>query len=106
MAEITKPWLPTVNAQAVARNPEHWPAQVEGFLSCGYGGEQTRLSEERKRDPSGQEHAPPRYCYELAVAWCGKIDDFVSDYFLLPRGSFRDSAVDRSAKDLTPKGKA
>lgn len=103
MAEITKPFLPTVNKAAVQRNPEHWPAQVEGFLGCGYGGEKTRLDEERRRDPSGQEHAPPRYCYELSMAWCEKIDAFISDYFLLPRGSFRDSAVDASAKNLKPK---
>ena len=104
MTEITKPWLPVVNAPAVARNQTHWPAQVEGFLSCGYGGQATREFEEKRRSPDGAEHAPPRYCYELAVAWCDRIDEFVSAYFLLPRGSFRDSAVDRSAKDLTPKG--
>jgi hypothetical protein len=104
MSEITKPWLPVVNAPAVARNPEHWPTQIEGFLGCGYGGQLTREGEEARRDPSGQEHAPPRYCYQLAAAWCDRIDEFVSAYFLLPRGSFRDSALDRSAKDLTPKG--
>jgi len=104
MTEITKPFLPQVNASAVQRNPIHWPDQVQGFLACGYGGEKTRLEEERKRDPSGQEHAPPHYCYQLAQAWCEKIDVFVSDYFILPRGSFRDSAVDRSAKDKTQKG--
>lgn len=101
---VEKPFLPTVNASAVQRNPEHWPAQVAGFLACGYGGETTRLEEEKRRDPSGQEHAPPRYCYELAVAWCGKIDDFESAYFIMPRGSFRDSGLDRSAKDKAPKG--
>lgn len=101
MGAITPPFLPTVDARAVQRNPEHWPAQVEGFLECGYGGEKTRLAEERKRDPSGQEHAPPRYCYELAMAWAQKIDLFVTDYFILPKGSFRDSALDRSAKDKT-----
>jgi hypothetical protein len=94
---------PVVNQAVVRRNPEHWPEQVKGFLEVGYGGEQTRLTEERRRDPSGAEHAPPHYCYKLAVAWCDKIDEFVSDYFLLPRGSFRDSAVDRSAKDAQPK---
>lgn len=103
MSEVPKPFHPVVNAPAVQRNPEHWPAQVQGFLQCGYGGEQTRLDEERKRSPDGSEHAPPYYCYQLAKAWCEKIDAFVSDYFLLPRGSFRDSALDRSAKDLTPK---
>jgi hypothetical protein len=106
MTEITKPFLPVVNEPAVKRNPEHWPAMVSGFLACGYGGEKTRIEEERKRDPSGQEHAPPHYCYQLAVAWCGKIDDHESAYFLMPRGSFRDSALDRSAKGLAPKGGA
>lgn len=101
MSEIIKPWLPQVDARAVQRNPEHWPACVEGFLGAGYGGEKTRLEEERRRDPSGQEHAPPRYCYELSVAWCDKIDGFIADYFILPKGSFRDSALDRSAKDKT-----
>ena len=103
---IPKPYAPTVNPSAVQRNPEHWPAQVQGFLEAGYGGETTRLTEERRRDPSGQEHAPPRYCYQLAEAWCLKIDGFVSDYYLLPRGSFRDSALDRSAKDKAQKGGA
>jgi len=92
---IPKPFLPVVNAPAVNRNPEHWPAQVEGFLQVGYGGEKTRVAEERKRSPDGQEHAPPRYCYDLSVAWCEKIDEFVSAYFLLPKGSFRDSALDK-----------
>jgi hypothetical protein len=106
MAAITKPFLPTVNAPAVQRNPEHWPEQVKGFLEVGYGGQLTRETEERRRDPSGQEHAPPHYCYKLAVAWCDKIDEHESAYFLMPKGSFRDSALDRSAKNLTPKGGA
>jgi hypothetical protein len=104
--EIPKIFCPVVNASAVQRNPAHWPEQVEGFLATGYGGEKTRLEEEKRHSPDGSEHAPPSYCYKVAVAWCEKIDVFLSDYFLLPRGSFRDSAVDRSAKDLVQKGKA
>ena len=104
MSEISKPFLPQANQAAVNRNPEHWPTQVEGFLSCGYGGEKTRETEERKRAPDGSEHAPPHYCYQLSVAWCEKIDAHVADYFILLRGSFRDSALDKSAKNLTPKG--
>lgn len=103
---IPKHFLPVVDQAAVSRNPAHWPTEVEGFLSCGYGGEKTRVDEERKRDPSGQEHAPPRYCYQLAEAWCLKIDEHVSAYFLLPKGSFIDRAWDASAKNLTPKGGA
>jgi hypothetical protein len=99
MSEIKKPFLPVVNQSAVQRNPEHWPAQVQGFLACGYGGETTRKEEEARRSPDGSEHAPPRYCYDLAVAWCTKIDNHETDYFIMPRGSFRDSAVDRSAKN-------
>ena len=101
---IPKHFLPVVDQAAVKRNPEHWPEQVSGFLACGYGGEKTRVDEERKR--GGDEHAPPSYCYKLAQAWCAKIDEHVSAYFLLPRGSFRDSALDASAKKLTPKGGA
>jgi hypothetical protein len=104
VSPIPQPFHPVANIAAVQRNPAHWPEQVEGFLKVGYGGEKTRLDEERKRDPSGAEHAPPGYCFKLAEAWCAKIDVFISDYFLLPKGSFRDSALDRSAKDLTPKG--
>jgi hypothetical protein len=104
MTEITKPFLPTVNQAAVNRNPEHWPAQITGFLEVGYGGEKTRETEERKRSPQGDEKAPPSYCMKLTVAWCEKIDAHIADYFILPRGSFRDSAVDRSAKDLPAKG--
>jgi hypothetical protein len=100
---IPKMYQPVVDQGAVARNKEHWPAQVEGFLEVGYGGEKTRLAEERRRDPSGQEHAPPSYCYKLAEAWCGKIDEFISAYFLLPRGSFIDKAYDASAKDKMAK---
>ena len=103
-APITKPWLPVVNQPVVNRNPEHWPVQVQGFLECGYGGENTRKAEEQRRSPDGKEHAPPRYCYQLAQAWCDKIDAHVADYFILPRGSFRDSGLDRSAKDLPAKG--
>jgi hypothetical protein len=106
LSAITKPFLPTVNAPAVQRNPAHWPEQVQGFLDVGYGGRKTREAEEQRRDPSGQEHAPPHYCYKLAAAWCDRIDEFESAYFLMPRGSFRDSALDRSAKNLTPKGGA
>jgi hypothetical protein len=104
MGAVTKPFLPTVNAPAVQRNPAHWPEQVNGFLECGYGGEKTRLAEEKRHSPDGSEHAPPSYCRKVAVAWCERIDEFESAYFLMPRGSFRDSALDRSAKDLTPKG--
>lgn len=104
MIQITKPWLPTVNQPAVNRNPEHWPAEVQRFLATGYGGEIARKDAEAKR--GGDEHAPPHICYQIAVAWCGQIDNFVSDYFLLPKGSFRDSALDRSAKDLISKGDA
>lgn len=106
MSEITKPWLPTVDKAAVQRNPVHWPAQVEGFLACGYGGEKTRKEAEQKASPLGDEHAPPGYCYQLAVSWCVMIDEHESAYYVLPRGSFRDSALDRSAKGLAPKGGA
>ena len=106
MTEITKPFLPQVDKAAVHRNPVHWPAQVSEFMARGYGGMATREAEERKRDPSGAEHAPPHICYQLAAAWCDHIDEHVSAYFVLPKGSFRDSALDRSAKDKTPKGGA
>jgi hypothetical protein len=100
---IPKMFQPVVDQGAVNRNPAHWPEQVNGFLEVGYGGEKTRLTEERRRDPSGQEHAPPHYCYKLAQAWCEKIDAHVSDYFLLPKGSFLDARWDRSAKSLIGK---
>jgi hypothetical protein len=103
---ITKPWLPTADKAAVQRNPVHWPEQVRGFLESGYGGALYREQEERKRSPDGSEHAPPGFCYQVAAAWCEKIDAHISAYFIMPRGSFRDSALDRSAKDLTPKGGA
>jgi hypothetical protein len=106
MAEITKPWLPTADKAAVLRNPEHWPAQVQGFLESGYGGALYREAEEARRSPDGSEHAPPHFCYKVAVAWCEKMDAHVSAYYVLPRNSFRDSALDRSAKDLPPKGGA
>ena len=98
MSEIPKIFTPTVNGDAVRRNPEHWPAQVSEFINCGYGCEKTRTEEERKRDPSGQEHAPPSYCFALARAWTDRMDGFIADYFVLPKGSFRDSHLDRSAK--------
>jgi hypothetical protein len=100
---IPKMFTPVVDQAAVNRNKEHWPEQVKGFLEVGYGGEQTRLAEERRRDPSGQEHAPPHYCYKLAQAWCEKIDEHISAYFVLPRGSFVDGAYDKSAKDKMAK---
>ena len=101
---ITKPWLPTADTAAVQRNPVHWPEQVRGFLECGYGGELSRLEEEKRRSPDGSEHAPPHYCYQLAAAWCVKMDEHISAYYVLPRGSFRDSALDKSAKDKAQKG--
>ena len=105
MTEITKPFLPAVNQAAVSRNQEHWPSAVQMFLGAGYGGEKTRkLAEEKTGDPT--EHAPRDYCHHLSQAWCQQIDAHESAYFLLPRGSFRDSALDRSAKDKTPKGGA
>jgi hypothetical protein len=99
MSEIPKIFAPTVNAAAVRRNPEHWPQQVSGFLSCGYGGEKTRREEELRHNPTGDEHAPPHYCYQLASTWLDKMDAFIADYFLLPKGSFHDAHLDRSAKD-------
>lgn len=95
---IEKPFMPVVDQAAVKRNPDHWPAQVEGFLACGYGGEASRKEEERKHSPDGSEHAPPAFCYKLAEAWCLKMDEFISAYFLMPKGSFRDSALDRRKK--------
>jgi hypothetical protein len=106
MSDIPKPFIPVVNNAAVMRNPGHWPAQVEGFLAAGYGGEKTREAEERRHSAMGDEHAPPHYCYKLAEAWCLKIDEHESAYFIMPRGSFRDSALDRSAKDKQAKGGA
>jgi hypothetical protein len=100
--EITKPWLPTADEAAVKRNPVHWPEEVRGFLECGYGGMIHREAEERQRSPDGSEHAPPHYCYKLAVAWCEKMDAHISAYYVMPRGSFRDSALDKSAKSLPP----
>ena len=105
MSEIPKHFLPVVDQAAVRRNPEHWPEQVSGFLACGYGGEKTRKEEEHKRG-MGDEHAPPHYCYQLAQAWCAKIDEHISAYFLLPKGSFIDGAWDKSAKDKVKKGGA
>jgi hypothetical protein len=104
VTDIPKIFLPVVDQGAVRRNPAHWPDQVAGFLACGYGGEKTRVDEERKR--GGDEHAPPHYCYKLATAWCDKIDEHVAAYFLLPKGSFIDGAWDKSAKDKVQKGGA
>jgi hypothetical protein len=105
MDEIPKIFQPVVRQDAVRRNPEHWPQQVSGFLSCGYGGETTRKEEEHKRSPDGSEHAPPHYCYLLSKTWCERIDAFISDYFLLPKGSFHDAHLDRSAKDKSKDSK-
>ena len=104
MSDIPKIFLPVVDQSAVRRNPAHWPEQVSGFLACGYGGEKTRLEEEARR--GGDEHAPPHYCYQLAQAWCGKIDEHVAAYFTLPKGSFVDRSWDASAKDKANKGGA
>jgi len=73
---------------------------VNSFVAAGYGGEHIRKEAERKH--AGDEHAPPHYCYQLAKQWCEQIDAHESAYFMMPRQTFRDSAIDRSAKDLPP----
>jgi hypothetical protein len=105
MSPIKPPFIPKVDDMAVRRNAAHWPQAVENFMAVGYGGEKYRKAEEHKRG-GGDEHAPPNVCYALAKRWCDEIDAHISAYFLLPAGSFRDSALDKSAKALPKKGGA